>query len=160
MIIDNYKDFLDTLLKNINKYKIDVSKYNLDHIGYQCSSNDDYDNLKSEVNKFANLVSENIVGGRRVGIFKLNSPLKYNEWNIKALEIIAPKEGQVCPSALEHAEFVIDSDFKTFLKIYPRIPFDISKIGQPVFPMITLKLPENTQVKFHLKPVLEIVRSR
>ncbi len=160
MIIDNYKEFLDTLLDNISKYKIDVSNYKLDHIGYQCSSNGDYDNLKSNVDEFATLVSENIVGGRRVGIFKLDSPLKYKNWDIEAFEIIAPKESQSCPSALEHAEFVIDFDFKTFIKKYPNIPFDTSKIEQPVFPMVTLKLSENTQVKFHLKPILEIVSTK
>jgi predicted metalloenzyme YecM len=160
MIIDNYKEFLDTLLDNISKYKIDVSNYKLDHIGYQCSSDNDYDNLKNEVNEFASLVSENIVGGRRVGIFKLDSPLKYNNWGIEAFEIIAPKESQSCPSALEHAELAVDSDFKTFIKKYSNIPFDTSKIDQPVFPMVTLKLSENTQVKFHLKPILEIVKSQ
>jgi len=159
MIIDNYKEFLDTLLNNINKYKIDVSDFDLDHIGYQCSSDNDYDNLKNEVDEFATLVSENIVGGRRVGIFKLSTPLKYKNWNIEAFEIIAPKKSHICPSALEHAEFVIDSDFEIFVKKYPNIPFDTSKINQPIFPMVTLKLSENTQVKFHLKPVLEIVKS-
>lgn len=157
MILDNYKDFLDKLLSDIQDKGIDVVNLNLDHFGYQCSSNDDYDKLKPEVEKIAKLVSENIVGGRRVGIFQFNMPLEYGKRKIEAFEIVAPKEGQVCPSALEHAEFVIDTDFDTFVNKYPSLAWDTSKINQPTFPMVTLKLSENTQVKFHLQPVLEIV---
>lgn len=157
MILDNYKEFLDELIKNINEKGIDLSNLYLDHIGYQASSNQDYDNLKSEFDKIGKLISEEIVGGRCVGVYKFNSPLIYNGKEIPAIELVAPKEGQVCPSALEHCEFVLDTDFETFVKKYPNVNFDTSKISQPTFPMVTLKLSDTTQVKFHLKPVLEIV---
>ena len=157
MILDDYKSFLDKLLLDVSDKGIDVSAYNLDHFGYQCSSDEDYDKLKPEIEKIAKLASENIVGGRRVGIFKLDSPLGYKNWKIQAVELVAPKEGQTCPSALEHAEFVIDSDFDSFIKKYPNLYFDTSKINQPLFPMVTLKLSGYTQVKFHLQPILEIV---
>ena len=157
MILENYKDFLDELIKNINEKGIDLSNFYLDHFGYQSSSNEDYDNLIPEFKKIGTMVSEHIVGGRRVGIFKLNTPIIYNGKEIPAVEVVAPKEGQVCPSALEHVEFVIDSDFDTFVKKYPGLNFDVSKVDQPTFPMVTLKLSENTQVKFHLTPLLEIV---
>ena len=157
MILDNYKEFLDELIKNINAKGIDLSNLYLDHLGYQASSDGDYDKLKPEFEKIGKLVSEAIVGGRRVGIFKFNTPLIYNGKEIPAVELVAPKEGQVCPSALEHCEFVLDTDFETFVKKYSNIQFDTSKINQPTFPMVTLKLSDATQVKFHPTPVLEIV---
>ena len=160
MVLDNYSKFLDKLFADIELKQIDVSAFNLDHIGYQCSSNDDYDVLKPEVEKIAKLASENIVGGRRVGIFQLNSPISYKERSIPAIEIIAPKEGQVCPSALEHAEFVINEDFESFVGKYPSLDWDKSKANQPTFPMVNLKLSEFTQVKFHYTPVLEIVKNQ
>ncbi len=160
MILDNYKEFLDKLTNDIIDKGVDVSKYNLDHFGYQCSSNEDYDKLKPEFEKIGKLVDEAVVGGRRVGIFKLDNPLVYKNWNIDAVELVAPKEGQVCPSALEHAEFVIDTDFDTFVKKYPNLQWDTSKVNQPTFPMVTLKLSGATQVKFHYKPVLDIVGSK
>lgn len=116
MIIDAYKSFLDKLLQNIKDKGIDVSNYDLDHIGYQCSSDEDYDRLKPEFEKNSKSVSENIVGGRRVGIFELNSPLTYGDRKIPAIELVAPKENQKCPSSLEHAEFVIDKDFNSFVE--------------------------------------------
>jgi len=158
MILDDYKNFLDKLLHDIEERGVDVSKYDLDHFGYQCSSDEDCDRLKPEFEKYAKLIDEAIVSGRRVGIFKLNISLEYKNWQIQAVELVAPKEGQVCPSALEHAEFVIDTDFDTFVKKYPNLTWDMSKVNQPTFPMITLKLSDNTQVKFHYKPVLEIVK--
>ncbi|OHD82117.1 MAG: hypothetical protein A2355_07935, partial [Spirochaetes bacterium RIFOXYB1_FULL_32_8] len=154
-----YSKFLDKLFTDIQIKQINVSNFELDHIGYQCSSNEDYDNLKPEFEKIAKLVSENIVGGRRVGIFQLNSPINYKERSIPAIEIIAPKEGQICPSALEHAEFVINEDFESFVGKYSNLDWDKSKVSQPTFPMVNLKLSEFTQVKFHYTPVLEIVKS-
>jgi hypothetical protein len=78
---------------------------------------------------------------------------------IPAVELVAPKQGQVCPSALEHAEFVIDEDFETLAQKYPEVNWDVSAIDQPMFPMLKIKLGEFIQVKFHYKPVLEIVKN-
>jgi predicted metalloenzyme YecM len=132
----------------------------MDHIGYQTSSNADYDRLKPEFQKIGELLTEDIIGGRRVGIFKLSSSLKYKQYVISAIELIAPKEGQVCPSALEHAEFVIDRDFKSFMSCYPNLTWDTSAINQDFYAMLKLKLGKTTQVKFHRIPVLEIVKLR
>jgi len=160
MILDNYQQFLDSLIEKIEAQGIDISKYELDHFGYQTSSDEDYDNLKPEFLKKAELLSEEIVGGRRVGIFKFYSPLPYRNSYISAVELVAPKTGQVCPSALEHAEFIIDEDFESFTRKYPNLPWDKSKVNQPMFPMVNLKLDEYVQVKFHYKHVLEIVKNK
>lgn len=157
MVLDGYENFISQILADLKRLKIDVSKLDMDHIGYQASSNEDYDRLVSEFKKVGEFVSEKIVGGRRVGIFKLNNPLKHKHYVSKAIELIAPKEGQVCPSALEHVEFVIKETFEEFMAKYPDLPWDRSKVYQPEFPMITLKLSGHTQVKFHYTPVLEIV---
>lgn len=157
MILENYENFIIKILDKLNKLGIDVSGLNMDHIGYQASSNEDYDKLKAEFDAIGERVSEAVVGGRRVGIYKLNKPLIFRQYVNTAIELIAPKAGQVCPSALEHVEFVIDG-FENFMKKYPDIQWDTSAISQPDFPMIKLKLDKDSQVKFHLTPVLEIVK--
>lgn len=159
MIIDNYENFIKKILDKLGELGIDVSNLNMDHIGYQASSDEDYDRLKAEFDAIGKRVSEAVVGGRRVGIYKLNKPLRFRQYVNTAIELIAPKVGQVCPSALEHVEFVIDG-FENFMKKYPDIQWDTSAISQPDFPMIKLKLDKDLQVKFHLTPVLEIVVSR
>ena len=70
MLLDNYISFLDLLTGKIRSFGIDVSHLNLDHFGYQASSDQDYDRLKLEFEKIGKLLSEEIVGGRRVGIFE------------------------------------------------------------------------------------------
>ena len=160
MVLDNYVQFLDSLIKKIEENGIDISNYELDHFGYQASSDEDYDQLKPEFQKIGELLSEEIVGGRRVGIFKFFTPLPYKNYSISAVELVAPKVGQVCPSALEHAEFIIDEDFEPFTQKYPNLPWDKSKMNQPMFPMVNLKLGDYIQAKFHYKHVLEIIKNK
>lgn len=159
-ILNNCEQFLDELTQKVNELGIDVFGYELDHVGYQSSSNEDYDRLKPEFREIGEMVAENIVGGRRVGIFKLERKLKYRNYAISAIELIAPKADEVCPSALEHAEFVIPEDFETFMKKYPTVAWDISSVSHDVFPMVKLKLSDHTQVKFHKTNVLKMVANR
>lgn len=160
MVLDNYQTFIKGILQKLNDLKINVTDLNMDHVGYQASSNDDYDKLRAEFDRIGERVSEEVIGGRRVGIYKLNSPFRFQQYINTAIELVAPKEGQVCPSALEHVEFVLKETFESFMKKYPDISWDTSAINQPDFPMIKLKLDKNTQVKFHLTPVLEIIESK
>jgi predicted metalloenzyme YecM len=160
MILDAFDQFIGKILEKLDALGVDVSKLEMDHIGYQASSNEDYDRLKPEFNTLGKQVSEIIVGGRRVGIYLLSAPIKCKQYIIPAIELVAPKDGQVCSSALNHAEFVIPVGFDSFIQKYPNLPWDVSKTNQPMFPMIILKLDDDIQVKFHLKPVLEIVKEK
>jgi predicted metalloenzyme YecM len=152
----NFTSFLDQFFARLNETGVDITGYELDHLGYQCSSDKDYDKLKQTFSNMGEMFDENIVGGRRVGLFKLNLPILYKNYAILAVELIAPKVGQDYPSALEHAEFVINEKFDTFMVKYPLINWDTSAIDQPMFPLIKLRLGENIQVKFHHEHVFDI----
>lgn len=158
MILDNYVSFIEGILKRIEELGIDVTNLNMDHIGYQASSNEDYDNLKEEFDKIGEYVSEKIVGGRRVGIYKLYKPLHFKQYTPVAIEFYAPKIDQKCLSGLEHLEFILKEDFDSFMKKYPNVPWDTSAVNQKDFPQIKLKLSDTTQVKFHYTQVLDIVK--
>ena len=99
MVLDNYSQFLDKIMQKIGELGIDVSKLNLDHIGYQAESNEDYDNLKAQFLELGVELPENIVGGRRVAVYELKTPLKYKQYVIPAIELIAPKKDK---SAYRH----------------------------------------------------------
>ncbi|PIZ47926.1 hypothetical protein COY32_00925 [candidate division WWE3 bacterium CG_4_10_14_0_2_um_filter_41_14] len=160
MILDHTEQFIDRTMTRLGELGIEVTGFDMDHIGYQASSDKDYDELCSEFNTFAKRVSEEIVGGRRVGIYELHEPLKFEGYIIPAIELVAPKAGQQCHSSLEHVEFVIKETFESFMSKYPNVAWDVSSIDQKDFPMIKLRFDENTQVKFHIKPVLSIVASK
>jgi uncharacterized protein len=157
MILDGYKEFVEEILNKLNSLGVYVSDLDMDHIGYQASSVEDYKHLKQECEKVGRFVSEEIVNGRRVAIYKLHEALKVQHYALQAIELIEPKTGQMCPSALEHVEFVLPDGFDAFLNLYPTVNWDTSSLNQPKFPMLKLKLSEYTQVKFHLEPVLKIV---
>ena len=157
MPLENLSSFLDKLFAKLSDLGIDISGYVMDHVGYQCSSDADYDKLKTSFSEVGELLDENIVGGRRVALFKLRESVPYKQYQINAVELIAPKEGQVCPSALEHVEFVISEQFDTFVARYPTLQWDTSAVNQPMFPMVKLPLGDGLQVKFHYEHVFDIV---
>ena len=150
----NYEEFLDKIFEDIKEKGIDLSSAKLDHIAYQASSKEDYQKYSEIFKKFAQLVKEPIVNGRRVGVFKFFIPLKYNDQSIEAIELIEPKEGQVAPSALEHAEFILDESLEEFMDKYPDLDWDTSSLNRDEFQHLKLKLSENTQVKFPRKSLL------
>ncbi len=153
----NLHSFLDKLFAKLSEHGIDIAGYTMDHIGYQCSSDADYDKLKATFSCKGEFIDEIVVGGRRVGLFKLYEVIPYKDYKINAVELIAPKEGQICPSALEHVEFVIGEQFDTFMDRYPTVKWDISAINQPIFPMLKLPLGDDIQVKFHREHIFDII---
>lgn len=134
--------------------KIDVTGLVLDHIAYKASSDKEYDKLKPEFMEMGELVREVLVGGRRVGVFKLKKPLVYKKYRIPAVELIGPMEGEKVVSGLEHAEFVLKESFESFMKKYPDLNWDTSSINRDKYCMLKLKLREGMQVKFPEKSIL------
>ena len=150
----DYQNFLDTLTSETNKLGIDISEFTLDHVAYQTKSSGEYDLLVPEFKKIADLVREATVGGRRVGVFKFKISPVYSNSPIKAIELIEPKEGQVCESGLEHAEYVPSMSLEDILIKYPSINWNKDNINRAEFPMLILRLSENMQVKFPRGSVL------
>lgn len=147
--------FLDELVANITKLGIDLTGAKLDHLAYYTTSSEDYDNLKPQFEKIAELRKEPIVSGRRVGVFEFKTPLEYKDQQITAIELIEPKPGQIVKeSALEHAEFLLPVSLEDFISKYPDVDWDKSNLNRGKFPMLKLKLTETTQVKFPKNPIL------
>jgi len=149
-----HKEFLDEINSKITQLGIDISKAKLDHIAYQASSSDEYDKLKPQFVKIAELMKEPIVGGRRVGVFKFSKPLKYKDDSISAIELIEPKADQNLKSGLEHAEYLLPESLEDFMKKYPDIDWDTSALNRNEFPMLILKLNDSMRVKFPRNPIL------
>src|SRR5690606_34749597 len=123
-------------------------------IGYQADSSEDYENLIETTENIEQL-SENIVGGRRVGIFKTNFPLNYQDQVFSVIEIIEPKKDQQVNSAWEHVEFLIDKPLEELVSDYPHVNWEISAINREEFPMLILDLGDGIRVKFPRLGVLD-----
>lgn len=157
MILDNYKEFVDTITDKLNKLGIDTSVLYIDHLGYQASSLDDYEKKKEELYQIGEIKHDVQVGEKKVAIFKLFNPLKYLHHTIEAVEIVSPKEGQTLDSSWEHIEIVPQEGLETFMNKYPNIDWDTSVIDRDIFPMLIVKLGGKTRAKFPKRAVLEEV---
>lgn len=154
----NYSTFLDSFFEQIHRAGLDISELPLDHIAYQASSSEDYERLLPEFSALGELMSEEIIGERRVAVFKLNEPIQYKEYSIPALELIEPRVGQQCESAFQHAEFVINQPFEAYIQQYPNIKWDTSSMHRDEFSHLKLNFENGLTLKFLLKPILELVK--
>ena len=155
----NYTLFLDSFFEQINNVGLDISGLPLDHIAYQASSKEDYEQHLPQFSKLGELVSEEIIGGRRVAVVKLDDPLVYKDYRIPALELIEPKEGQVCDSDFQHAEFVVNQTFEKYIEQYPNINWDTSSMGRDEFSHLKLNF-EGLTLKFLQRPILELFEEK
>ena len=155
MKTDTINIFLDRFIEEFSMLGVDVSKYQIDHIAYQASSSEDYDKQMLKFGSDGDLFREAVVGNRRVGIWKLHTPLIYHDYEIEALEVIEPKQDQECESGFNHVEFVINTDLKSFAEKYNQVPWDLEAIDRDIYPKVQLKLSSGMGVKFHVKSVLD-----
>ncbi|MBN2100788.1 VOC family protein [Candidatus Dojkabacteria bacterium] len=154
MILTNYKDFLDTILKKMQDQGIDTSELEIDHIGYRAASMEDYEERKKELSKVGEIKHDVQVGDVKVAIYEFFEPLAYNDQRIPAIEIVSPKEGETQEAFLEHIEIVPPVSLEDFMKKYPDLEWVDSRIDRDIFPMITLDLGDGMKVKFPRRKVL------
>lgn len=159
MLLDNYQEFIDLVLLHIEKSGVDISEAPMDHIAYQASTDEDYDTQKIELLKISREMKEDIVGGRRVGIFELNTPIAHKGYEIPVVEIVAPKEGHEPESRLYHFELVIKTPLHDFVKQYPKINWNTSAIDRDPYNHLTLEFEDGLAVKFHNRSITDIVNS-
>jgi predicted metalloenzyme YecM len=155
--VNDLTKFLDKFTSRVGESNIDVSNYNMDHVAYLASSANDYEEVRDELLSEGSLVHEPIIGGRRVGMIKLNKPIAYKGNNIIALEIVENKPEQVCKSGWEHAEYVVNESFDELMSKYPNLDWDRSSADRDIWAHLKLKLSDSIQLKFHKMNILETI---
>ena len=158
-IIGDYELFLEKLFRDLKASGIDLLRESseLDHLAYRVETVSRYEELKSEFSKIGTSISENIINGRPISIFVLHKPVDYEGWIIKYIELPSPKQGSPYLEGLEHAEFVLRSSFGDFMSQHQNLKFDTSNSGDVINPDVKLSF-DGYSVKFHLKPIDEVVR--
>jgi predicted metalloenzyme YecM len=158
--MQNPQPFLDSFFTQIHKVGLDISGLSLDHIAYQTSSAEDYEKWKHEFSTLGQEINEEIIGGRRVTVFKLHEPINYKSYRIQALELIEPRAGQKCESAFQHAEFVLEESFEDYMALYPEIAWDTSSMNRDEFAHLKLNFENGLTLKFLHHPILELVAAK
>ena len=155
ILTSNLETFIRNLINNADNLGLEVGSMNLDHFGYQASSETDFESLKVAANKIGKSLAEIKVGDRRVAIFELSKTIQIDSYNIKYFEIIEPKLRQLTKSELDHIEFVINEPLFGFASKYPDIVWDLTAIDRELFPKLSIRLPNGKSIKFHTKEILE-----
>lgn len=159
-MVNNHEAFLDSFFEEIQKVGLDIEGLDLDHIAYQASSSAEYDALKPELIKLGQEVSEQVIRGRRVAVYRLFEPLNYKHYRILAMELIEPKPDQNYESGFQHAEFVVRDSFETYLEKYPDIDWDTSSLTNDEFAHLKINFPNGLTLKFLQAPILELVEGK
>lgn len=158
--MENYTTFLNSFFEKIKKSNLDLSGLNLDHIAYQASTSSDYEKILPQFSDLGKLISEEIIGNRRVAVFELYKSIQYKNYSIPALELIEPKEGQNCKSEFQHAEFVVNKPFEKYIEEYPQINWDTSSMSRDEFAHLKLNFENGITLKFLKQPILELVKNK
>lgn len=170
-LIGNVNEFLDKIEDGCLKQGLEIRDKEIDHICYRCPTIEEYKHVIKQIvteMKFGFVESECMIGGRPITTITLYEPIKYKTYSVTCIEIPCPKVGRVHASGLEHAEVVIGKDDDTpvdtkeklleFAKLHPDVTFDFKAANKHVNADLSLNLPGNISVKFHLVPLYKVCK--
>ena|SRR5579872_4414288 len=153
-ILGDYNVFLKYVLSKLQEKGIDINAKMIDHIAYRCISEENYENMKKELDKVAVKVFERNFNNRNVSIYRFSNPLEYDGFRIPNLELMSYRAGDTSKEGLEHIEIIV-TDPLQLIHEYPSIEWTIvpdRTINKEVFMRL-----ENYAVKFHNLPIEEAV---
>lgn len=154
--------FLDKMFLEIKQAKINLHHWEIDHLCYRTSSDQNYNFIKNSFMSFATLLSEVEINGRPISTFKLNKPIHYKNYIIDLIEIPAPKPGKEIEEGFEHFEVVVDTTFKSIMDAYPSSTFKKTGMTKVINPELQMTLKSGA-IKFHhssLEYVINIEKSK
>jgi hypothetical protein len=156
-VIGNYGLFLDKIFKNLASSRLESSRFKeIDHICYRVETEDQYKLKKHEFINFGTLISEKIIAGRLISVFKLFHPIKYKDYSIPCIELPAPKNPNKFKEGLEHAEIAINTSLENYRNLHPNIDWKLDAMDKKINPELIVEFSDCT-VKFHEKSIEEII---
>lgn len=161
--------FLDEAFAFITELGLDVSGLPLDHIALRYKNAADVDALANELKEQGEIISDAIIKGRIIYIFKLHQPLVYKNYSIPCVELPYPAADHKYPNdGWEHIEFVLEFDNpenfeQVFNQKFPDQKYEVhipQVEGEKLLnPSIVLKKYPGLAVKFHSHSIEEVVKS-
>ncbi len=152
--------FLGRVFRDLEVLHINVDRFQMDHACFRVQTQNEYENYKTQLLEFADLLIESLVNGRMIATFELKKPILFEGRVLRVIELPSPKEGSIYPTGFEHVEFVIDQSFEEMQNLYPKMNWKIS--NKTFNAEMALKL-SNSTIKFHhlsLKAVVEMEKNK
>lgn len=141
--------FFQQLSAELEKNQIIIENHwQIDHLCYRSSTNEEYISLKKEFESLGFLLIESEVNGRLIATYKLTQPVYYKNWMIDVVEIPAPKENKVTKSGFEHIEIVCDISLEEIESRFSKCIFNKSGLSKTINAELEVEL-NNCAIKFH-----------
>lgn len=181
-LIESFPHFMSKATQFVSDLGLDISGLQIDHIAIRIKDPSDVDLLKAEISTLStngSPISNEIVNGREIMIFKLRKPLVYESFEIPCIELPYPSNPHDYKiDGWEHIEVVIPSNANTteeiekdFKKVFTGFDkknpiIDEYKVSmpfvenQPANPTVAIQKEIGLAVKFHPRTIEEIVTKK
>ncbi len=155
-VLGDWEGFLDKIFSNLEKTGFKLSEFKeLDHIAYRTESLEGYEMIKGKMVDLSKKYSDKNFGGRPIMVCFLKEPLRYGNFSIEGIEILAPKENNKHKEGLEHAEFVTKNSLADVMNNHKETLFNLDAYNREENPELIMKF-EDCAVKLHAQSLLEV----
>ena len=101
---------LDELSRRLG---LDITPLTADHISLRCHQNATAERWRRGFEQCGELLSENMINGRPICLFKLHEPVQVAHWQFSIVELPWPGEKRYPHEGWEHIEIVLPGDPET-----------------------------------------------
>lgn len=157
-ILGDVEGFLSEIFSSLASRGIDVSRFELDHICYRVETLEEYAEMNGKLSALGICLGEHQIGGRPIATYKMREPIVFREREIFCVELPSPKSSSPHPRGLEHAEFVIDESFESFMAKYPEVNFETKGMMKKHNPELELEFGR-LAVKFHSMALERVIQN-
>ncbi|HFT1542715.1 TPA: VOC family protein [Klebsiella quasipneumoniae subsp. similipneumoniae] len=102
--------FSDALQRFAARLGLEIGGLDADHISLRCHQNATAERWRSGLAQCGTLLSENIINGRPICLFKLAEPVCVAHWRFHIVELPWPGEKRYPHEGWEHTEIVLPGD--------------------------------------------------
>lgn len=105
--------FSDALRALADRLGLEMAPLEADHISLRCHQNATAERWRQGLERCGALLSENIINGRPICLFKLAEPICVAHWRFTVVELPWPGEKRYPHEGWEHIEIVLPADPET-----------------------------------------------
>ncbi len=161
-IIGNYGAFAAQQRDRLLDRGIDISSYPLSHLAFRVPEWDQYVHVRNQLERHAELNSENVWNGRPISLIVPAEPLTVLDGKtVPLIELIAPVHQRVYKMGLEHLGVVVGEDaFDAFIETHKPVLTGQQFQGPSSTPdPVYILFEDFTHVKFYRSSLRDSVES-
>jgi len=112
-IVEDLPRFTTDLQNFTSRLGLSIAPLDADHISLRCHQNATAERWRRGFEQCGELLSENIINGRPICLFKLYEPVCVAHWQFSVVELPWPREKRYPHEGWEHIEIVLPGEVET-----------------------------------------------